>query len=128
MKELTHEDWMKNPTPRMMWVWGDETRKKKRKVIYFLEHDVSYPVVALDEDDIGISIYEHCAEIVNTRRMTNKELSRWLRENTTRELKMSNYVYQDLNYRESEQDAEIGDYVLIRENDGEWREPLIEEE
>lgn len=21
MKELTHEDWMKNQTPRMMWVW-----------------------------------------------------------------------------------------------------------
>lgn len=71
MKELTHEDWMKNPTPRMMWVWGeDETRKKKRKVIYFLEHDVSYPVIALDEDDygnIGISVYEHCAEIAKQR-------------------------------------------------------------
>ena len=28
MKELTHEDWMKNPIPRMMWVWnGDEMYK-----------------------------------------------------------------------------------------------------
>ena len=128
MKELTREEWMKNPTPRMMWVWCDETLKRERKVIYFLERDVSFPGGALDEDGIGISVYEHCAEIAKPRRMTNKELSRWLRENTTRELKMSNYVYQDYNYRESEQDAEIGDYALIRENDGEWREPLVLED
>ena len=24
MKEITHEDWMENPTPRMMWVWDDD--------------------------------------------------------------------------------------------------------
>ena len=22
MKEVTYEDWQKNPTPRMMWVWN----------------------------------------------------------------------------------------------------------
>lgn len=132
MKELTHEDWMKNPTPRVMWVWGeDETRKKKRKVIYFLEYDVLCPVIALDDDDhdnIGISVYDHCAEITKTRRMTNKELSWWLSEKPHRELKMSNYIYHDYDYKENEQDAEVTDFILIRENDSEWREPLIEEE
>ena len=128
MKELTHEDWMQNPTPRMMWVWDNEANRKKRRVIYISEYDVKYPVIVLCDSGEGTQVYEHCAEITKTRRMTNKELSRWLRENTTRELKMSNYVYQDYNYRESEQDAEIEDYALIRENDGEWREPLIEEE
>ena len=128
MKELTHEEWMKNPTPRMMWVWyGDEMHKVKRKVVYVLRNNLAR-VVTIVDDDIGVSVYEHCAEIEKTRRMTNKELSRWLRENTTRELKMSNYVYQDYNYRESEQDAEVGDYILIRENDGEWREPLALED
>ena len=35
MKEVTYEDWQKNPTPRMMWVWNDyEEDKKKRKIIY----------------------------------------------------------------------------------------------
>ena len=24
MKEVTYEDWQKNPTPRMMWVWNDD--------------------------------------------------------------------------------------------------------
>ena len=22
MKEVTYEEWQKNPTPRMMWVWS----------------------------------------------------------------------------------------------------------
>lgn len=133
MKELTHEDWMKNPTPRMMWVWSeDETRKKKRKVIYFIEHDVSYPVVIL-EDDICISVYEHCAEIAKQRRMTNKEFARWLRENPTRDYKYSttdssnSYVHCSYSYIEHCDDDEISSNILIRENDGEWREPLVEE-
>lgn len=135
MKVITHEDWMKNPTPRMMWVWGDEdeTRKKKRKVIYFLEHDVSYPVIALDDDDIGISIYGHCAEIEKQRRMTNKELSRWLRENTTREYKYyavdgsNSFIHYSYSYIENCDDDEISGDILIREDDGEWREPLVED-
>ena len=24
MKEVTYEDWQKNPTPRMMWVWNSK--------------------------------------------------------------------------------------------------------
>ena len=33
MKKLSYEDWQKNPTPRMMWVWNeDEMYKVKREV------------------------------------------------------------------------------------------------
>ena len=33
MKELTYEEWQKNPTPRMMWVWNeDEMYKEQYKV------------------------------------------------------------------------------------------------
>ena len=39
MKEVTYEEWQKNPTPRMMWVWDDKDKDKvKRKVIYFNEN------------------------------------------------------------------------------------------
>ena len=127
MKELTHEDWMKNPTPRMMWIWDDdETKKKKRKVIYFLEHGVTYPVIALNDANIGVSIYKRCAEIEKARRMTNKELSWWLSEKPHRELKISGYIYHAYDYKENEQDAEVTDLILIRENDGDWKEPLVE--
>ena len=28
MKEVTYEDWQKNPTPRMMWVWDSSENNK----------------------------------------------------------------------------------------------------
>lgn len=62
--------------------------------------------------------------------MTNKELSRWLRLNPTREYKCEysctriNYIY---NYYEIDADKEVNPELVIRENDGGWREPLVEE-
>ena len=135
MKEVTYEDWQKNPTPRMMWVWdsyGDA--KQKRKVIYFLDPNprLSYSVLALTEDKINTEHFKHCAEIEEpkTRRMTNKELSRWLRENPTRECKypVNDYICSTFEYRDCKQDAEVCANIYIRENDGEWREPLVEVE
>lgn len=132
MKELTHEEWMENPTPRVMWVWDDEYNKVKRKVIYVAEQDMTYPVITLTKNEALDSRYKHCAEIEEpkSRRMTNKELSRWLRENLTREYKAASnsLVYCYHVYHEIYADDEVADTILIRENDGEWREPLVEEE
>ena len=129
MKEVTYKDWVKNPTPRMMWVWdSDEKNKKQRKVLYLSNRNITYPVIVLSHDDIDLIKYKHCAEIENQRRMTNKELSRWLRVNPTREYKFKNsdFVYGEKNYREIDQDDEVKHDILIREDDGEWREPLVE--
>ena len=133
MKEVTYEDWQKNPTPRMMWVWDvKDTDKVKRKVIYFIENKMAhYPVVALSPDAVISAGYKHCAELEEpkTRRMTNKELSQWLREKSTREYKYqtSDYIYSAFNYREYKQDEEVHKDMRIREDGGEWREPLVEE-
>ena len=69
MKELSYEDWQKNPTPRMMWVWNKNVNfKKKRKVIYFSkENFVDYPVIGLQSDDSCVENYMHCAEIKEQR-------------------------------------------------------------
>ena len=136
MKELTHEDWMKNPTPRMMWVWDNNgANRKKGRVIYISEYDVKYPVIVLADNGEGTHVYMYCAEITKTRRMTHKELSRWLRENPTRNYKYycvddsnNSFVHYSYSYIESWADDEISEQILIRENDGEWREPLIEVE
>ena len=130
MKELTHEEWMKNPTPRLMWVWDDEYNKVKRKVIYVEEQNITYPVITRNKNEAINSRYRYCAEIAKTRRMTNKELSRWLRENPTREYKTASnsLVYCYHAYPEIYADDEVADTILIRENDSEWREPLIEVE
>ena len=126
MKEITHEEWMKNPTPRLMWVWDDdETCRGKLKVIYFSRLDVIYPIIALADNDIDIGRYKHCAEITKQRRMTNKELASWLREKPTREFKYNNSIYT---YDEYCEDEEVPEDICIRENDSEWREPLVEVE
>ena len=134
MKELSYEDWQKNPTPRMMWVWdGKVGDKVKRKVIYFNENKhAHYRIIVLSENsDMSVG-YKHCAEIEKskTRLMTNKELSRWLREKPTREYKYltSDFICCNYDYREENQDKEAHEDIRIREDYGEWREPLVEVE
>ena len=130
MKEVTYEEWQKNPTPRMMWVWdSSENNKKQLKVIYISKEDITHPVITLAYGDIDSSSYKHCAEIEKQRRMTNKELSRWLREKPTRECKYLNseYICSTFEYREYKQDEEVDVDMRIREDDSEWQEPLVEE-
>ena len=133
MKEVTYEEWQKNPTPRMMWVWNSNVGDKvKRKVIYFLVSESHYPVVGLTLNELTAECFRHCAEIEEpkTRRMTNKELSWWLRENPTREYRYpaSDYVYSVFDYKYYKQDEEVHADIHIRENGGEWQEPLVEVE
>ena len=131
MKEVTYEDWEKNPTPRMMWVWDvNEKDKVRRKVVYIGKGGpCNHPVMATTDDDTEYEAYRHCAEIEKQRRMTNKALSRWLREKPTREYKFKNsdFVYGEKNYREIDQDDEVKYDIFIREGDSDWREPLVEE-
>ena len=134
MKEVTYEDWQKNPTPRMMWVWDDKVGDKvKRKVVYFNENKhAHYPIIVLSENSAMSVDYKHCAEIKKQRRMTNKELSRWLKEKPHRELKYCSWtgcVYSVLHaYDEDYGDDAVHEDIRIREDDGEWREPLVEVE
>ena len=136
MKEVTYEEWQKNPKPRMMWVWNDDfEEREKKKVVYVIKDDfASCPVLAVSEEDSSFCIYCHCAEIEDpkTRRMTNKEFSRWLREKPTREWKykdgVSVYCYCYYGYEEKLANEEVGNDIVIREDDSEWREPLVEVE
>ena len=132
MKEVTYEEWQKNPTPRMMWVWNATVEDKvQAKVIFVVKADACiYPVLSIKKDDVEYDTFQHCAEIEKQRRMTNKELSRWLREKPTREYKYltSDYICSTFDYREYKQDEEVSEDMRIREDDSEWREPLVEVE
>lgn len=133
MKEVTYEDWKKNPTPRMMWVWdSNESNKNQRKVIYFLENkDESLPVIALGYDGTIPSNYKHCAEIEEpkTRRMTKQELSWWLRDGKHREWSYKRvHAYSCFDYYANDADVPVEDTIFIREDGGEWKEPLVEVE
>ena len=133
MKEVTYEEWQKNPTVRMMWVWNSKVEDKVERMVLFLtERNPSHPVVALTSDNIVTANYKHCAEIEKQRRMTNQELAWWLQEGKHRE-----YKFPDINiqlvrsyfeYDEAVANDEVYGNILIRENGGEWHEPLVEVE
>ena len=65
MKEVTYKKWIKNPTPRMMWVWDeDEMLKVKRKVVYILRDSfVPNRVITIDNDDFDYEPYKHLSLI-----------------------------------------------------------------
>ena len=130
MKAITYEEWLRNPTPRMMWVWDDDEKDKiQRKVVYVIKDgSCCYPVRVTMNDDTDYEAYKHCAEIEKQRRMTHKELARWLREKPTREWKYKDgiSVYCYYGYEEKRVKEEVPDNFLIREDDGDWKEPLVE--
>ena len=132
MKEVTYEDWQKNPTPRIMWVWNSDVEDKvQAKVISVIKTDACiYPVLSIMKGDVGYKTFRHCAEIGKQRRMTNKELSRWLREKPTRERiwTFDGCICSIHNYNEKSESEEVRKGIHIRENDSEWREPLVEVE
>lgn len=135
MKEVTYIDWVKNPVPRDMWVWdSNENAKKQRKVIYYSNQDVVFPVITLTSDDIEFESFKHCAEIeeVKTRLMTHRELARWLCEKPFREFKYgsgTHYpIYKYHTYTEDEASKEVCKDILIREDDGPWFIPYKESE
>lgn len=135
MKEVT--EWDNNP--RMMWVWdNDSALKNRKKVVYICDFvELAYPVVALSEGltegSICLNVFKHCAEIEEPkkRRMTNQEFSWWLRDGKHREYKyVSGFsgVFFEFAYDENEEDILVEEDILIRENGGEWHEPLVEVE
>lgn len=128
MKEVTYEDWQKNPTPRMMWVWNDDEDVAEQEKVVFIKSGGTEPVIAITYNDLYIILFKHCAEIEKQRRMTNKELARWIRKNPMREWKYKNgvTVYGYYGYEEKCENEEVPNNILIREDD-EWREPLVEE-
>lgn len=142
MKEVTYEEWQKNPIPREMWVWdNDKSCKVKRKVIYILNNiddiEIDFPVVTLTPDEKGNIWYQHCAEIEEPkkRRMTKQELAWWLldgiKEGKHREwkleLEIDPTIRNAMNYSENQANDFVKN-VLVRENGGEWHEPLMEVE
>lgn len=69
-------------------------------------------------------------EPVQYRRMTNQELSKWLREKPEefREAMINHNLIKSIHsYFEECKNLEVGPDTIIRSNYGEWKEPLIEE-
>lgn len=91
-------------------------------------------------EDININNYDYLYGLPSdyrikpqpkTRRMTDQELSYWLRDKP-QEHREYKYRHDELvsyhyDYDEDEANDAVGD-IVIRRNNGEWEEPLIEVE
>ena len=135
MKEVTYEEWQKNPTPRKMRVWSnDEKFYDIRKVVYILrENHVLNGVITICDDESDFVLYGHCAEIEKRRRMTNKELSRWLREKSTKELGYPvllrpSYVLGGQNMIIAFSDEDVHEYMKIILSQQQRDNPIIRRE
>lgn len=68
---------------------------------------------------------------IKTRRMTNQELSWWLRDCQQERREVCRVeeetIYSRYIYRKCDANEEVPEFVRIRKNGGEWQEPLIEE-
>ena len=133
MKEVTYEKKKKNPTPRIMWVWdNNEESKKQEKVVYIMK-GCDLPVIAVNEEQNYCLLYKHSAEIEEpkTRRMTNQELAWWLQDGKHREwsfAEQNTKAHPVFEYYDNEAGYSVRSDILIRENGGEWKEPLVEVE
>lgn len=126
MKEVTREDWKKNPTPRLMWVWdGTEEIKVKR----FVVHCITSGFVADAGNGAAVACWEHCAEIEEPKRWSNYELAKWLYEGARcgefRECKPSTsaLIGSSYFYDKNVENEPCDEDIRIRVNGGEWREP-----
>lgn len=81
-------------------------------------------------DGVGFPYNLCIEEEVKPRRMTYKELSKWLREypNEFRECKNihTDNIFNTMAYKENQANTTVDDYILIRRNYGKWEKPLID--
>lgn len=76
-------------------------------------------------------IYHHLyieEEVEETQRMTNYELSRWLTEGNGHYRQVLTDIHTVVNhyaYDEGDDDYEVPENTFVRENKGEWQEPLV---
>lgn len=129
MKEFDYTKW--DNKPREMWVWTYSEEEKVKSFVAHIERNLAHPVLAIDrENGYVLSWYGHCAEIEQTRRMTNYELAHWLWEGTQvgefREYTDEVRCYTDFDYLIKAGEELVTDDIKIRVNGGEWKEPLIE--
>lgn len=122
---------------REMWVWNSEEDNKSKKLVVYIKKQKGfvYPVVTVSQVNGVIDTFMHCAEIEDTdievpqpRRMTSKELARWLNEKPSREWKCSasNIVHHEYTYFEDGNSA-VEDNVLVRDGDEPWHMPNVVE-
>lgn len=107
--------------PKEMLVWDYVDSAPFKMPVHAIVASKTFPVIAEEGD------YQYCAEIPETPRVTNRELSKWLAkghgEYRNQIGAVSNlYIYVDL-----ETDVAVPSYIRVRKwDDADWHEPTVD--
>lgn len=113
------------------------TDKKGLPIVALINHDGSMEdCICYEEDGKSWGATEEflcLKEPITQRRMTNQELSWWLREHPEEHRELSRgfndgTVFTTFAYNDNQCDDEVPEDYRIRTHGGEWKEPLVEVE
>ena len=119
LKEITTSQIFDPPKEMLVWDYVDSAPFKMP--VHAIVASKTFPVIAEEGD------YQYCAEIPETPRVTNRELSKWLAkghgEYRNQIGAVSNlYIYVDL-----ETDVAVPSYIRVRKwEDADWHEPTVD--
>ena len=119
LKEITTSQIFDPPKEMLVWDYVDSAPFKMP--VHAIVVSKTFPVIAEEGD------YQYCAEIPETPRVTNRELSKWLAkghgEYRNQIGAVSNlYIYVDL-----ETDVAVPSYIRVRKwDDADWHEPTVD--
>lgn len=105
--------------PKKMLVWDSYSNLVELDV-YAIVSRKDFPVICEN------STWQHCAEIPEQKKVTNRELACWLAGGNG-EAKIVNNVFIHWSYGEIEADKNVEDNVSVRKwDDTEWHKPTRE--
>ena len=119
LKQITTSQIFDPPKEMLVWDYVDSAPFKMP--VHAIVASKTFPVIAEEGD------YQYCAEIPETPRVTNRELSKWLAkghgEYRNQIGAVSNlYIYVDL-----ETDVAVPSYIRVRKwEDADWHEPTVD--
>lgn len=109
--------------PKKMLVWDREygTVLKADVLAIVNGRKYDYPVITT------FGLFRHCAEIPETPRVTNRELSKWLAKGRGEYRNQTGLVSNYYVYDETESDLAVPAYVKVRKwDDADWHEPTVD--
>ena len=108
--------------PKEMFVWDYDPGCLLRADVLAIVNgrESGYPVIT------KTGTYRHCAEIPETPRVTNRELSKWLAKGRGECRNQIGLVSNYWVYDETESDLPVPNSVRVRRwGDNEWHEPTV---
>lgn len=115
--------------PKEMLVWNCAYSTPFKVTVHAIVASKTFPVIAKEGD------YQYCAEIPEepkSRRVTNRELSKWLAKGhgeytNTQCSKCAASSYSTYAYLFDSEESEVGYNILVRKwDDVDWHEPTVD--